>query len=245
MSDAPLRLTLSVPERSGTDEVLVGVVTLVNDGPDPASVNARLNLAEGDLSVLVTGPAGPAQAAWPWPADSGLREVTLGGGQALESGVLLLCTATSQPLFPTSGSYTLVASYAVTPTRTLTSPPARVVRTPPAADSVGAAATSLTDRDVIQSIAGAGALGAARPRLEELARGTGVTALLASLALGSDEAMDSASVDPVTASAAASAVLLEGDDRRDRAASAVAGNVRATAILAGTPHQVVTDPPTG
>lgn len=242
MSDLPLRLTLSVPERSGTDEVLVGVVALVNDGTAPVSVNARLNLAEGDLSVLVTGPAGPAQVGWPWPADSGLREVTLDPGEALESGVLLLSTATSQPVFPTSGSYTLVASYAVSPTLTLTSPPTRVVRTPPAADRP--TARSLTDRDVIQSIAAAGTLGAAGPRLEELAAGTGVTALLASLALGSDEAMDTGPVDPVTASAAASAVLLEGDERRDRAADAAAGHARAAAILAGTPHRVVTGPAT-
>ncbi len=245
MSDAPLRLTLSVPERSGTDEVLVGLVTLVNDGADPVSVNARLNLAEGDLGVLVTGPAGPVQAGWPWPADSGLREVTLGPGEALESGVLLLSTATSQPLFPTPGSYTLVASYAVSPTRTLTSPPALVVRTPPAADSAGTATRSLADRDVIQSIAGAGALGTARPRLEELAGIGGVTAVLASLALGADQALDSSPVSPVSASAAASAVLLEGDERRERAASAVAGDARASAILTGAPHAVVTDPPTG
>jgi hypothetical protein len=243
MSDAPMRLTLSVPERSGTDEVLVGVVALVNDGPGPVSVNARLNLAESDLAVLVTGPGGPKQAGWPWPVDSGLREVTLGPGQALETGVLLLSTATSQPLFPTSGSYTLVASYAVSPTRTLTAPPVQVLRTPPAADSAAAAA-SLADRDVIQSIAAAGAMGGARPRLEELTAAGGVTAVLASLALGSDEALDSATVDPVTASAAASAVLLEGDERRDRVAAGVAGDARAAAILAGDPHPV-TGPPTG
>jgi hypothetical protein len=229
-----LRLTLTVPARSGSDQALLGIVALANAGPEPVAVNARLNLADGDLVIDVSGPTGTLRAGWPWPADSLPREAELGPGEVLEAGILLLCTAASQPLFPGPGTYTLTASYAAGPI-TLDASPVTVVRTP----ATGAAAAALRDRDVIQSLASASVLGQAADGLAALAADGGTNAILAALATDSGTAtadLTTAADGPMSVAAAASAVLPLTDPRHAATARAVAGDARAAAILAGSPH---------
>jgi hypothetical protein len=236
--DAGLRLALTVPERSGLGEVLVGLVTLTNEGGDAVDVNGRFTLAEGDLDVTVTGAGGTSRAGWPWPADSGARTVTLRPGESLETGVLLLCDASSRPLFPAAGRYTLVAGYLVAPGVTVTSEQVTVARTEPTTDHARDARRVLLDRDVIQSLAAAGTLGAAGPALADLAaHGTGETALLATLA-GGVQALDAVgAADPLTAATAVTAVLLPGDDRRDAVGAQLdlARDARADAMIRAVP----------
>ncbi|WP_163544836.1 hypothetical protein [Occultella kanbiaonis] len=232
-----LTLTLTVPARSGSDQALLGVVALTNAGTEPVTVNARLNLPDGDLVIDVAGPAGTLRAGWPWPADSLPREAELGPGQALEAGVLLVCTAASQPLFPGAGSYTLTASYAAGPT-TLEAEPARVVRTP-ATGAAGAAAAALRDRDVIQSLASASVLGQATGGLAAMAADGGTNAILAALATdaGTGAAdLATAAGGSISVATAASAVLPATDPRHADITRAVSGDARAVAILAGSPH---------
>ncbi|WP_154794059.1 hypothetical protein [Occultella kanbiaonis] len=229
-----LTLTLTVPARSGSDQALLGVVTLTNAGTEPVTVNARLNLPDGDLVIDVAGPAGTLRAGWPWPADSLPREAELGPGQALEAGVLLVCTAASQPLFPGAGSYTLTASYAAGPT-TLEAEPVQVVRTA----ATGAAAAALRDRDVIQSLASASVLGQAAGGLAALAADGGTNAILAALATdaGTGAAdLATAAGASISVATAASAVLPATDPRHADITRAVSGDARAVAILAGSPH---------
>lgn len=241
MSD--LRLTLAVPgsARRGLDEVLVALVSLANEGPEPVVVNGRFTLAEGDLGVTVSGPVGTLEAGWPWPADSGAAPVELAPGAVLETGVLLLCTATSAPLFPSSGEYTLVATYAagaVGGGPDLRSEPVRVQRTEPATDEGRTDRRALSDRDVIQSVAAGGTLGAAGPALADLAaRGTGTTSLLAALATGPLPPGSGADADPVEAAAALTAVLLPGDERRTGSGAALdlGSDQRAGAMLRAEP----------
>lgn len=241
MSDLALRLTLAVPSRRGLDEVLVGLVSLANAGAETVTVNGRFTLAEGDLRVTVSGPGGTLEAGWPWPADSGAAPVELAPGAVLETGVLLLCTATSAPLFTTAGEYTLGATYAagaVGGEPVLRSEPVRVVRTEPASDEARADRRALTDRDVIQSLAAGGTLGAAGPALADLAaRGTGSTALLAGLAGGAVSPAVAADADPVEAATALTAVLLPGDERRQESGAVLdlTSHDRAGAMLRAEP----------
>ncbi len=243
LSDAGLRLVLDVPSPSGLDEVLVGRVSLTNETTEPVSVNGRLTLAEGDLGVTATGAGGVLEAGWPWPADSGLRTLELAPGAALETGVLLLSTPTSQPLFPAAGRYTLVATYDVGGGGrgpVVTSEPVSVTRTEPRTDAARADRRALQDRDVIQSVAAGGTMGTAGPSLADLAEhATGPTALLARLAGGSAPASgdEAGSEDPVAAAAALTAVLLPGDERREALGAALdlGRDARARAMLRAEP----------
>ena len=91
-----LRLRLELPSPTPVDECLLGTVSL-EAGSEPATVSARLNLIEGDLTVTVTRPDESTRTAgWPWPADSGARTATLQPGERLVTGLVLL------PLRPAS-----------------------------------------------------------------------------------------------------------------------------------------------
>lgn len=63
-----LNLSLSVLDRVPLKEALIAVATLTNGADWPVNTSGRLNLAEGDLDVVVTGPDGSrTRAGWPWP----------------------------------------------------------------------------------------------------------------------------------------------------------------------------------
>jgi hypothetical protein len=216
------------------DRIAFAEVELVAVGGAAGPVSARLNIVEGDLEILVT-PAGgpPVRAAWPWPVDSAPRSVELTAGERLVASVPLLA-AGSVPLFPVPGRYELVARFTARPGVTLESRPVALVRT--AADDAALAA-GLGDRDVLQSLLGAGVIGAASPKLERLAASSDAgTAAAANLALGRTEALAGAADDPAVARAVA-ALLPPGatgrDDRRDAVASRAA--TRDAAMLNGRP----------
>jgi hypothetical protein len=243
-----LRLVLTAPPRLQLDEALVAVVTLVNDGDEPVVTTSRLSLVEGDLDVVVSGPAGTLRAGWPWQVDSGQRQVELTPGQAIEGGVLLITAAGTGPLFPVAGFYQLVAELTPSPAELLRSAPVMVERPEPVGDDARSRARALQDRDVAASIASASLVGGAAAGLQALSGGGPVTRLLASLATSGasgarDDAADvAARVDPVTAAAALTSVLPAGlasaDERFTRLApslEAVADD-RARALLRGAPR---------
>jgi hypothetical protein len=236
-----LQLTLTVASELPLDECLVGVVML-EAGDQAVTVSSRLNLIEGDLTIEVSGPAGPTRCAWPWPVDALSRWVELGPGQRLFGAVPLVATDTSAPLFPAVGSYTLVASFAATPDETLRSAPASVRRTDPASD---ARAGALRTRDVLQSLLSGSVLGDAAADLALLDEAETVTtralsalaqdrlgALVASLDAGDDQS----AADVLTAVAS---VLPPGvsdhDPRRAPVDALLDRGVEQDALFRGTP----------
>jgi hypothetical protein len=246
-----LRLALTSPERVPLDEVLVVAVRLVNDASAPVTTSSRLDLAEGDLDVVVQGPdRKPRRAGWPWPVDSALRQVELKPGQALECGALLLSEGGTGPLFPVAGSYTLVGSFTPIPVEVVRSEPVRVMREEPVDDEARARRRALQDRNVAQSLAAASVMGTASTAVAALAdSGPPVARLLARLAGGDVEALARTAADVVgetdsltTARAVASVLpagLYPGDERREAVASALSGHDetgRALAVLTGQPY---------
>ncbi|WP_194396891.1 hypothetical protein [Microbacterium atlanticum] len=230
-----LELRLRAVEASvPLDRIAFAEVELIAAGGPSGPVSARLNIVEGDLEILVT-PAGgaPLPARWPWPVDSAPRSVELAQGERLLAAVPLLASG-SAPLFPVPGRYDLVARFAVRPGVLLESGRVSLVRTAPADAALGA---TLRDRDVLQSVLGAGVIGGAAPHLERLAASAdAATAAAADLALGRTAALAEASDDPAVARAVA-ALLPPGatgpDERRD--AVAPRASARDAAALSGRP----------
>lgn len=234
-----LRLTAaSVP----LDRVVFADVELVATG-SPATVSARLNLVEGDLEIEVAGAGGgaPVRTTWPWPVDSAPRSADLPAGGRLVAAVPLLSSG-SAPLFPAPGRYELTARFAARRGEDFTSRPVTLVRTAPDDDALAA---RLADRDVLQSLLGAGIFGAAAPSLELLSASPDAgTAAAADLALGRTSALVDAASDPAVVRAVA-ALLPPGatgqDDRRDAVVARAAPGAgpgavaRAVAALTGRP----------
>jgi hypothetical protein len=245
-----LRLLLTSPERVPLDEVLVVGARVVNDGSAPVTMSSRLDLAEGDLDVVVQGLDGVARrAGWPWPVDSALRQVELGPGQAIEGAALLLSAGGTEPLFPTAGFYTLAGSFTPVPGEEIRGDPVRVMREEPADQEARARRRALEQRDVAQSLAAVSVMGAASGAVADLASsGPPVARLLARLARGdvpslTSTAADVGHTDSLTVALAVASVLPAGlfpeDERRDAVASALAGHDdtgRAHAVLSGEPY---------
>ncbi|GAA1769903.1 hypothetical protein GCM10009712_17300 [Pseudarthrobacter sulfonivorans] len=245
-----LTLSLLVPERVPLDEVLVAVATLTNSSDRSVVTSARLNLLEGDLDVLVTGPGGSrTNAGWPWPADSGARQVSLGPGQSLMGGVLLLSAAGVAPLFPTAGHYDLVAEFRPSRGELLRSETVPIERMEPADEADRKRRRALDNVEVAQSLASSSCLGVAGELLSDLERhGSPATRLLAALAVGDTAGIGklaaevSGQAGPVAAAAAVSAILpgglASGDERLETIASVLAAfddDGRATAMLRAEP----------
>ena len=223
------------------DECLVIIVTL-EAGTEAATVSARLNLIEGDLTIAVVGAAGySARCAWPWPVDSMPRWVDLAPGRRLAGAVPLLATDTSAPLFPSPGEYTLTATFDAAPGIELSSASVAVRRTAPDA---GRRAAALRDRDVLQSLLSASVLGSAANGLAMLASGRTVTRALSALALDRvDDVVASLDHDDVGSVAeivrAVSAVLPGGfadaDPRRTAIEPMLVGGGQDRALFSGDP----------
>jgi hypothetical protein len=248
MTTTGLRLTLSAADRLPLDEPLVAIVRLVNQGTGPVTVSSRLNLAE-DLSVTVTGPGrAPARAAWPWPVDSGLRQVRLAPGEVLEAGVLLLLADGAAPLFPVAGAYTLVAEFIPAPGDVVRGEPVTVVREEPLDSAARARMRALEDPQAAQSIASASVVGGAADALTGPIAETPTGRLLAALATGDTAAARDAAAalaseaGPAVAAATTAAVLppglYPGDERISAVGATLAGqddDGRAAALLAERP----------
>ncbi|WP_349425548.1 hypothetical protein [Microbacterium sp. LWS13-1.2] len=198
------------------------------------TVSARLNLVEGDLEIDVAAPGRPPlRATWPWPVDSAPRSVELAAGERLVASVPLLASG-SAPLFPVLGRYVVTARFAARPGETVQAQPVELVRTAPS-DADADAAAGLANRDVLQSLLGAGVIGAAAPSLERLAASADAgTAAAANLALGRTAALAAGADDPAVTRAVA-ALLPPGatgpDARRD--AVLPAAEARGAAALTG------------
>lgn len=236
-----LELRLRLPAASvPLDRVAFAEVEVAAVG-GAATVSARLNLIEGDLEVEVTGPdSRVARATWPWPADSAPRSIELAAGERLVAAVPLVSQG-SEPLFPVAGRYEVVARFAVRPGETITSNTGVLVRT---AGEDAALAADLRDRDVVQSLLGAGVIGATEPALERLAESQDPgTAAAARLALSRTDAWEGPDADPAVSRAVA-ALLPPGatgqDERREAVASRAAP--RDAAMLSGRPVKDGTDP---
>ena len=154
-----LQLRLELPSTTPVDECLLGTVWL-EAGSQPVTVNARLNLLEGDLTVTVTRPDQSTRTAgWPWPADSGARSgPPCSPGRGWSPG-----WSCSPPPPVSRWSTSWGAMWSGPATRRLRgvaveSEPVTVLRSP-AADL--ALASALTDRDVIQSLLSVSVMAAA------------------------------------------------------------------------------------
>jgi hypothetical protein len=243
-----LKLTLEAPAEVPLDEALVVLVRLHNDGPEPVATSSRLDLAEGDLSVWVGREgADRVRAEWPWPVDSGRREVVLAPGEELVGSALLLAPAAR--LFPGPGDYSVVATFAPRPDTEVASAPVAVRRVEAYDEAARARRRALEDPEVVQSICSLSVIGSAAEGLDLLARpggapvarllSTTVTTVTADLAAAVDEAV--ARTGAVTVAAALASVLppglFPGDERLAVAADAVAvadsGDATAPALLSG------------
>jgi hypothetical protein len=241
-----LRLSLEAPTELPLDEALVVVVRLHNEGAQPVVTSSRLDLVEGDLSVWVgSGGATRVRAEWPWPVDSGRREVTLAPGEELVGSALLVAPAGR--LFPGPGDYSVEATFAPRPDTEVASAPV-VVRRTEAYDE--ARRRALEDPEVVQSICSMSVIGSAARGLDLLAQPGGgpvarllsatVTTVTADLGTAVDEAVGATGA--VTVAAALASVLppglFPGDERLVLVADAVArssdsGDATASALLSG------------
>jgi len=248
MTAPDLLLTLAAPERLTLDQPLVAVARLSARG-GPVTTSSRLNLLEGDLWVLVTGSGRrPVRVTWPYPVDSGLRQVILTPGEVLEGGALLLAGAGREPLFPVAGPYELTAEFSPAPTATVTGQPVTVLREEPLDAEGRARSRELHNPDVIAALMSASV---AAPTADALAGPVAATPsgrLLTALATGDTNHIREAAAaladaaGAVAAAAATTAVLPPGlypaDERLAAVTAALAGrddDGRAAALLAERP----------
>lgn len=126
--DVGLRVRLEVDRPVVAGLAALARISISNSGPAPILASARLNLMEGDVSLLVTDPGGGLREIKGWQADTGLNRVELPPGQDLV-GALNLLDSPDGPIFPGAGEYRLAAYY--TP-----SPQAEPVESPPVPVSV-------------------------------------------------------------------------------------------------------------
>lgn len=255
-----LRLELVAPAWVALDRPLVAGARLRNDGNEPVTTSARLNLHEGDLLLGLTTPDGTtSQVVWAWPIDSALRRVDLPAGAVLESGVLVHWSVGGL-VMPVAGRYQFAATFTAAPGLLVDAEPVVVTRTDATGEDGLAAQQLVLEPDVARSLAAAAPLGAAADPLEELVRrGPPPTRLLAGLARSDVDTVRAtmgevvASDDPLVAAEVVTAVVPPGlypdDERLTWAAEALAADAtgtagageagesdRARAVLAGKPH---------
>lgn len=121
-----LTATLEVAQPVVVGLAALALLRIANSGPAPVLASARLNLMEGDISLVVTGPDGAAREIRGWQADTGLHRVELPPGRQL-LGALNLLDAPDGPVFPAPGEYRLAANYTPSPqTGSIATPPVPV-----------------------------------------------------------------------------------------------------------------------
>lgn len=115
-SAAGLVVELKVPETAVLGLTVLATLSVCNRGKSPATVSSRLNVMEGDVRLLLTGPDGISRqviGAGGQP-DTALRQVTLPPGQQIMGSLNLLCTD-GGTTFTESGKYILQAEYSPSP----------------------------------------------------------------------------------------------------------------------------------
>jgi hypothetical protein len=183
--------------------------------------------------------------------DSGLRQVELAPGQAVEGAAMLLTMAGLQPLFPVAGAYVLVGEFTPAPGEILASEPIQVLREEPDGEVARSRRRALEHPQVAQSLASASVLGEADVIAELATADPPVVRLLALIALGDVGRVRDTVADAVggsdsrTIAAAVASVLppglFPGDERLEAVAAAVAAHDdtgQATALLTGRPSEL-------
>jgi hypothetical protein len=145
-----LRLELDLPEQVQRGEFVIATVSLVNTSDEPRTVNAALNLAEGDLWISLLNPAGERVDIRDVVLACGPpRMVELGPGERRTSQIELLYTS-GGVTFDQPGSYTLHAEFDAgeVPGQILRSEAAQVVVRPASSEPELELERLTTDHDV-------------------------------------------------------------------------------------------------
>jgi hypothetical protein len=201
-----LRVELLGPAVVWRGELARGALRVVNEQDTPQEVSARLNLAEGDVRLLVTRPDGSIRRAYSSRlVDSAARSVELGPGMALESGLGLFHAHTG-PIFDEPGVYQIVAQYDAAPGETLSTPALEVEARDPKTAEETALAQLLRDRAVAvsfelgepQTVAAQAVLASMAERFAERREGRAARLIIAA-AEGAPPAIDTATADIVSA----------------------------------------------
>lgn len=151
-ADHGLLVALEVREPAIVGMSVLCLVRLVNRGPAPVPVSARLNLMEGDLALTVRGPDGAVRRLTGWQADTPLRRVTLAPGEEIVNLVNLLATDAG-PVFPVPGSYEIAADFTYAPAQpALRSNPVAVTLRAPASEEEREVARLLEDGKLREAI---------------------------------------------------------------------------------------------
>ena len=225
------------------------LVTLrvINRGKSPVTISARLNLMEGDVRLLVTGPDGTKRVitgAGGQP-DTALRQVTLLPGQQIVDFMNLLYTNVGAT-FPEPGKYVLLAEYAPSPrVDWISSEPVSLTIRSPQNEAEQDAAALLQKEKARRALTLAEA-DSAPDELRELATGfpDSLGGKLARLVLaGSSEAADTAAdlneffraTDPLTAASLIRAVSTPFSRVGERLAEGFAAYLESQETTAKTP----------
>lgn len=110
MSVPNLTVSLEVPEKIIVGLSVLATLRVTNSGASPVTVSARLNLMEGDVRLILTGPDGAPRVIQGWQADTMLRRVTLQPGEQIVGSMNLLQTE-SGAIFTAPGRYSLQAQF--------------------------------------------------------------------------------------------------------------------------------------
>jgi hypothetical protein len=257
MADAgALRLLVEAPPRVPAGDPLVLVVRLENVGTSPVATSSRLNLFEGDLSLLVGPLGGPTtRVTWPQPVDSGLRRATLAPGQRIENGVLVPPPALAGP-----GVVEIVAEFTPHPAAVVASAPVTVLVEAPSGDEAVARRRLLDDPDLARSLMAATPFAGTAAVDRLAASGPPATRLLAALATESVETVAAVATELVAEAGAVAVArwtaavlpggLRAGDERlatverilAQHAADADDGDGQALSILHETPWPPAASP---
>jgi hypothetical protein len=147
-----LVLTLEVQEPVIVGLSALGTLRVTNRATTPITISARLNLMEGDVRLIVTGPDGNRRDLRGWQADTILRQVDLAPNEQLVANLNLLQTEEG-PVFQSPGRYQLQAEFSPSlQSEAITSPPVVVNARAPQTDAERGVAQLLSNDRVRQSI---------------------------------------------------------------------------------------------
>jgi len=147
-----LVLTLEVQEPVVVGLSVLGTLRVTNRGTTPITISSRLNLMEGDVRLIVTGPDGTRRELRGWQADTILREVSLAPNEQVVANLNLLQTEEG-PVFPSPGRYQLQAEFSPSlQSGAITSPPVEIDVRAPQTDVERGVAQLLRDDNVRRSI---------------------------------------------------------------------------------------------
>lgn len=147
-----LVLTLEVQEPVVVGLSALGTLRVTNRATTPITISSRLNLMEGDVRLIVTGPDAKRREFRGWQADTILRQEVLAPNEQLVAHLNLLQTEEG-PVFPVSGRYQLQAEFSPSvQSEAITSAPVVVNVRSPETDVERGVAQLLSNDNVRRSI---------------------------------------------------------------------------------------------